>query len=145
MTTNQEPEARDLIALLRSAKTIAVVGASPRPDRPSHAIAQYLIRNGYRVIPVNPGHDRLLGETAYPDVASIPAEITVDIVDIFRRPEHIPGIVDQAIARGVRAVWMQLGLSDEPSAARARAAGLIVVMNHCIMVEHGRLLGPRRP
>jgi hypothetical protein len=129
----------EIAELLRAAHTVAVVGVSPRPERDSHEIAVYLRRNGYRVIPVNPGLTELFGELAYPDVASIPPTLEIDIVDIFRKPEFIPAIVDQAIARKVRAVWMQLGLADEASARRARAAGLTVVMNRCIKVEHARL------
>jgi predicted CoA-binding protein len=126
--------------LLRSAHTIAVVGVSSRPDRDSHDVAAYLVRHGYRVIPVNPALGELFGEVAYPDLAAIPAALQIDVVDIFRRQEHIPAIVDQAIARRVRAVWLQLGLADEASARRARAAGLTVVMDRCIKVEHARLV-----
>ncbi len=134
-----------IAALLRSAHTIAVVGVSARPERDSHDVAAYLHRHGYRVVPVNPALTELFGEAAYPDLAAVPASVTVDIVDIFRRQEFIPAIVEQAIARGARAVWMQLGLADEAAARRARAAGLAVVMNRCIKVDHARLLGRRAP
>jgi uncharacterized protein len=136
---SDNPDASAIGELLRSAHTVAVVGVSSRPDRDSHDVAAYLVRHGYRVIPVNPALGELFGEVAYPDLAAIPAALQIDIVDIFRRPEHIPAIVDQAIARRVRAVWMQLGLADEASARRARAAGLAVVMDRCIKVEHARL------
>ncbi len=125
--------------ILRSVKTIAVVGLSDKPDRDSYMVARYLQGHGYRIIPVNPAAQEILGERSYPDLASIPAEITVDVVDIFRKPEFIPAIVDAAIARGARAVWMQLGLAHNAAAEKARAAGLAVVMDRCIKVEHARL------
>ena len=131
----------DIAALLRAARTIAVVGASPSPDRDSHRVARYLRDHGYRVVPVNPGVDTLLGERCYPDLASIPADVPIDIVDIFRKVEFIPAIVEQAIARQAGAVWMQLGLVDPAAARRARDAGLAVVMDLCIKVEHARWLG----
>jgi uncharacterized protein len=141
--SGQEVAPGAIAKLLGSAHTIAVVGVSDRPDRDSHAVASYLVEHGYRVIPVNPGLDELFGEVAYPSLAAIPPAVAIDIVDIFRRREFIPAIVDQAIARGVRAVWMQLGLADEASARRARGAGLSVVMNRCIKVDHALLLGGR--
>jgi len=125
--------------LLSEAKTIAVVGLSDDPARDSHRIAAYLQDRGYRVIPVNPRVGEVLGEKAYPDLPSVP--VPIDIVDVFRRVEAIPAIVDEAIAAGAKAVWMQLGLAHNASAEKARAAGLDVVMNKCIMVEHRRL-GP---
>jgi predicted CoA-binding protein len=125
--------------LLSEAKTIAVVGLSDDPARDSHRIAAYLQDRGYRVIPVNPRVGEVLGEKAYPDLPSVP--VPIDIVDVFRRVEAIPAIVDEAIAVGAKAVWMQLGLAHNASAEKARAAGLDVVMNKCIMVEHRRL-GP---
>ena len=123
-----------LAALLTTARRIAVVGLSPKPGRPSHQVAAYLLAAGYEVIPVNPGHDRLLGLTAYPDLRLVPGR--VDIVDIFRRAEEVPAIVEEAIAIGAGAVWMQLGIVHEQAAARARAAGLTVVMDRCLMVDH---------
>jgi predicted CoA-binding protein len=125
--------------LLSDAKTVAVVGLSENPARDSHRIAAYLQDHGYRVIPVNPKlHGEVLGEKAYPDLASVP--VAIDIVDVFRKPEAIPGIVDDAIAVKAKAVWMQLGLAHNAAAEKARAAGLEVVMSKCIMVQH-RLLG----
>ena len=124
--------------LLTAARTIAVVGLSPDPDRDSHRVAAYLQEHGYRVIPVNPSASEVLGERAYPDLASVPAPI--DIVDVFRKPEAIPGIVDDAISVKAKAVWMQLGLANNAAAQKARAAGLAVVMNKCIMVQHRHLL-----
>lgn len=124
----------DIRRLLSQAKTIAVVGLSEDPARDSHRIAAYLQEQGYRVIPVNPKVRAVLGEKGYPDLSSVP--VPIDIVDVFRRVEAIPAIVEEAIAVGAKAVWMQLGLAHNASAEKARAAGLTVVMNKCIMVEH---------
>jgi predicted CoA-binding protein len=129
---------REIDEILSDARTIAVVGLSKKPDRESHMVARYLQANGYRIFPVNPGVAEVLGERSYPDLASLPAEIAIDVVDIFRKPEFIPAIVDAAIARGARAVWMQLGLVQNAAAERARAAGLGVVMDRCMKVEHAR-------
>jgi predicted CoA-binding protein len=130
---------RDLLA---SARTIAVVGASPNPSRPSYDIIRYLLAAGYRVIPVNPGHggQTILGQAVYATLANVP--VPVDIVDIFRRQDALSGVVDEALALSPRpkAIWMQLGLSDEAAAARAEAAGLQVVMDRCIKVDHARLI-----
>ena len=129
---------RALRNLLESTRRIAVVGCSPRPDRDSHVIARYLVDAGYDVVPVNPGQDKILGLDCFPDVASIPGP--VDIVDIFRRPEHVPEIVEQAIAAKAKSVWMQLGVGHEEAAERASEAGLLVVVERCIRVVHGTLL-----
>jgi hypothetical protein len=123
-------------SLLTSARTVAVIGCSADPQRDSHRVAAYLQRAGYRVIPVNPGLDELLGERCYSDLASIPAEVEIDIVDVFRRPEHVPPIADQAIARGSRALWLQLGITNPEAERRAAEAGLQVVSNRCLKVEH---------
>ena len=123
--------------LLTSARTIAVVGLSPKEARPSHQVARYLIAAGYEVIPVNPGQSEILGRTCYPDLVSVP--VAVDIVDIFRRSEDVGPIVEAAVAIGARAVWMQLGVVNEEAAHRARAAGLTVVMDRCLKVEHRNL------
>jgi uncharacterized protein len=124
-------------AILSAYRTIAVVGLSPNPDRPSHEVSAYMQEMGYRIIPVNPNVPAVLGEVAYPSLRDIPQP--VEIVDIFRRPEHVPAIVDDAIAIGAKVIWMQLGISDEASAARALAAGLAVVMNRCIATTHHAL------
>jgi len=134
-----EGSAEEIARVLRTARTIAVVGVSPRPERDSYEVAHYLQEHGYRIVPVNPGAEEILGERCYPEVAAIPAATRIDVVDIFRRVEYIPEIVEQAIARGAGAVWMQLGLADEASARRAREAGLAVVVNRCMKVEHARL------
>lgn len=121
--------------ILDRSRTWAVVGASPRPARPSHGVMQTLLRQGYEVIPVTPNADEVLGLPTYPDLASIPDEVTIDVVDVFRRSEHAGAHVDEAIAVGARAVWLQLGVIDEEAAERARAAGLDVVMDRCPAIE----------
>jgi len=134
----------EIDGLLARARTIAVVGISAKPDRDSHQVAKYLQAAGYRIVPVTPGATEILGERAWPDLASIPPDLAIDIVDIFRRPEHIPPIVEAAIARGAQAVWMQRGLAHNAAAERARQAGLAVVMDRCMKVEHGRWAAARR-
>ena len=125
--------------VLTQTHTWAVVGCSPDPSRDSHRIAQVLRRNGFRVIPVNPAVDELLGERCYPSVGAIPAAEAVDVVDIFRRADQAAAHVDEAIAAGARAVWMQLGVIDVAAADRALAAGLDVVMDRCPAIELPRL------
>ncbi len=120
----------EIAKLLEEAKTIAVVGISEKPDRPSNDVASYLIGRGYEVIPVNPALEQVLGRRCFKDLASIGKP--VDIVDVFRRPEAVPEITAEAIASGARAIWMQEGVSHEESAKRARAAGLIVIEDLCI-------------
>ncbi len=129
----------DIRDILTTARVVAVVGWSPNPDRPSHGVAAYLARQGYRVIPVNPGQAGkiALGEVVQPSLAAIDGP--VDMVDIFRRSEEAGAVVDAAIAIGAGAVWMQLGVRDDAAAARARAAGLRVVMNRCPAIEMPRL------
>jgi predicted CoA-binding protein len=124
--------------LLRSVRTIAVVGLSSKKWRPSHGVSQYLQRAGYRIIPVNPHETEVLGEKASPSLEAVPEK--VDIVNIFRRSEFVPEIVEAAIRRRARAVWMQEGVIHEAAAARARQAGLDVVMDRCILKEHRRIL-----
>ncbi len=124
---------------LRETKAIAVVGMSPRPDRPSHYVAKYLMEQGYRIIPVNPAVDQVLGMKSYPDLVSIPG--TIDMVDIFRRSSQVPPIVDDAIAAGARFIWMQDGVVHEDAAAKARASGISVVMDNCTLREHSRIYG----
>lgn len=124
--------------ILRDSRTVAVVGLSSNPERPSYEVAHYLQQRGYRIIPVNPNETEVLGEQAYPDLLSIPEPI--DVVDIFRRSEAVPPIVEQAIKIGAKAVWMQKGVSHEEAAAQARRAGLLVVMDRCMMAETRRLV-----
>ncbi|NLS79458.1 MAG: CoA-binding protein [Chloroflexi bacterium] len=126
--------------ILEKSKTIAIVGLSPNPERDSHEVARYLQSQGYRIIPVNPQASEILGERSYASLADVPDP--VDVVDIFRRPEHVPPIVEAAIAKGIPAIWMQLGVVNEEAAAQARAAGLQVIMDRCMQVEHRRLLRP---
>lgn len=130
---SQNDPIRDL--LLR-ARTIAVVGCSPRPARDSHRIAAYLLEVGYRVVPVNPGHDAILGQRCYPDLRSIPHEVAVDIVDVFRRPEEVPAVAEAAVERGAGALWLQLGVANAEAERLAAEAGLEVISDRCIMVEH---------
>ncbi len=123
--------------VLRSSRTIAVVGLSSKRWRPSYGVAEYMKRAGYRIIPVNPQETEILGEKCYPDLDSVPEP--VDIVDIFRRPEYVPEIVEAAIRKGAKAVWMQEGVVNEEAAHRAESAGLAVAMDHCILKDHRRL------
>ena len=123
--------------ILRSARVIAVVGLSGKRFRPSYGVAEYLQREGYRVIPVNPSETEVLGEKCYPDLDAVPEP--VDIVDVFRRSEFVPEIVEAAIRKGAKAVWMQEGVIHEAAARRAEAAGLTVIMDRCILKEHRRL------
>ena len=125
--------------ILQRTKVIAVVGLSDRPERPSHDVASYLQQQGYRIIPVNPRlSGPVLGEQPYPDLESVP--YPVDLVNIFRRPEEVPPVVESAVRIGAPAVWMQLGVVNEDAAAKAGAAGLDVVMDKCIKIEHRALL-----
>jgi len=125
--------------ILTGFKTIAVVGLSPKTDRPSYRVASYLKSKGYKIIPVNPNATEILGEKCYPDLSSIPEK--VEVVDIFRRSEDVPPIVDEAIKIGARAIWMQEGIVNNEAARKAEGAGLIVVMDKCMYKEHARLIG----
>ena len=128
----------DVRKILTSTKTIAVVGLSNKPDRPSYEVAEYLKAAGYRIIPVNPTIKEALGEKAYPSLRDVPGK--VDVVQIFRRPEEVPAVVEDAIAIGAKVVWMQPGAENEDAAARAEAAGLKVVVGACMMVTHRNLV-----
>lgn len=127
--------------ILLSTRTIASVGLSSNMEKESYWIASYLKEQGYRVIPVNPTADEILGEKAYPDLESIPEQ--VDVVQVFRRPEDVPPVVDAAIQAGAKVVWMQEGIVHEEAAQKAREAGLQVVMDACMRMTHRRLIGPR--
>ena len=159
---------RTIEQILKETKVIAVVGLSDKPDRPSFGVAMYLQSQGYRIIPVNPNITEALGEKAYPNLTSVPHKI--DLVDIFRRPADVPPVVDEAIARltlnpslpkdmgfhlerdgkaerrsnEAPAVWMQLGIVNQPTADKAASAGLDVVMDHCAKVEHQKLRAQRK-
>jgi predicted CoA-binding protein len=128
---------RPIAEILKTAKVIAVVGLSPDPSRDSHDVARYLQGQGYRIVPVNPAAAEVLGEKSYPSLKDVSGP--VDVVDIFRRAEFVPAIVDEAIAKGAKAIWMQLGIVHEAAAKKAEAAGLDVVMDRCAKVEHARL------
>jgi uncharacterized protein len=132
------PSDAQIAELLRTARTIAVVGLSSKKWRASYGVAEYLQSVGYRIIPVNPGEREILGEKSYERLEDVPEK--PDIVDIFRRSEAVPEIVDAAIRAGAKAVWMQEGVVNEEAAARARQAGLLVMMDTCILREHHRLL-----
>ncbi|MEO5751650.1 MAG: CoA-binding protein [Usitatibacter sp.] len=136
-------EARDdavkIRRILRSCKTLAVVGLSAQWHRPSYFAAKYMQEHGYRIIPVNPMYDSILGEKCYKSLRDIPDR--VEIVDCFRKPAEIPALADDAIAIGAKVLWMQLGVQNEEARARAEAAGLEVVDNRCVKIEHGRFFG----
>ena len=143
-------DAAEIGRALAEARTVAVVGCSPNPARPSHTIARYLQGRGYRVIPVNPGHREILGEKCYRSLSEIPADVRVDIVDVFRRSSEVGPVADAAIARGIGFFFMQQGVIDERAAGRLEQAGIPVAMDRCILVERERLAfdgkgGARRP
>ena len=127
------------IKVLKSSKTIVVVGLSDKPERPSYAVASYLVEHGYNVIPVNPMITRWKGIPAYRSLNDIPKKEKIDIVDIFRKSEEISPIVDEAIKIGAKIVWMQLGVINEEAAEKARKAGILVVMDKCIKIEHAKI------
>ncbi len=134
--------------VLKTTRVVAVVGVSPNPIRPSYYVARYLGLKGFTVIPVNPGHagGEILGRRVYADLASIPKDAGVDMVDIFRRSDAVPAIVDEALAElpGLKTIWMQIGVEHEEAAAKAEAAGLAVVQNRCPKIEYQRLFGELR-
>jgi uncharacterized protein len=134
----RNPANEQIRDLLVRARTIAVVGLSPRPERPSHRIAQRLKSWGYRVVPVRPALSEVLGEKAYSRLADVPGRI--DLVNVFRAAEQVGPIVEQCIALSLPALWIQEGIVNEPAAERARAAGMVVVMDRCISVEYRRLM-----
>lgn len=136
------PDDESIRALLAAARTIAVVGLSANPARPSHGVARALQRHGFRIVPVNPNVGEVLGETAYAALDDIP--FTVDIVDVFRSPQHVPALVDTCLRLGLPALWLQDGVVHAAAALRARQAGMTVVMNRCIARDGLALLRPRR-
>ena len=127
--------------ILNSSRTVAVVGLSSKPDRPSYKVASYLKEQSYNIIPVNPTEKEILGEPCYPDLASVP--MSIDVVNIFRRSADVPPLVEEAIKIGAKAVWMQEGVINEEAANRAREAGLMVVMDKCMLKEHQNLRSGR--
>ncbi len=132
--------AEALRRILREARTVAVVGLSPKPWRTSHQVARYLQAAGYRIVPVHPGHPEVLGERSYPTLTAAAAEHALDVVDVFRRSDAVGPIVDEAIGLRPRLIWLQVGVVDGAAAARAAAAGVPLVMDRCLMVDH-RALG----
>jgi len=136
MIISDDPEA--IRRVLVGSRTIAVVGCSPKPDRDSYQIAKYLIEKGYDVVPVNPGQAEILGLKCYPDVKSIPRK--VDIVDVFRAPEHIPPIAEDAVAAKAECLWLQTGIVHDDAARKASDAGLYVIQDRCISVAHRTLI-----
>jgi predicted CoA-binding protein len=140
MFENPDSEAR--CALLKQVKNIAVVGLSPNPARPSYGVSAALQKFGYRVIPVHPQAATILGEKVYRRLADIPGKI--DLVDVFRQPQHVDEIIDQCIALGLKAVWLQDGVVNEPAAQRARAAGMTVIMDRCIYRDYVNECSPPR-
>lgn len=130
----QERSVSTIVEILRTCRTIAVGGASSKPGRPSNRVAGYMKAQGYRIIPVNPNEQSVVGEKAYPSLAAVPGSI--DLVDIFRKPKDVLPIVEEAIAIGAKAVWMQEGVINEAAAARAEEAGLLVVIDRCWLKEH---------
>jgi len=139
---HSNPSDQELRQILSNASTIAVVGASSKPDRSSYGIMRRLQQVGYRVVPVNPNETEVLGERAYPSLKDVP--IRIDIVDVFRRPEFTPAIADDAVAVGAKVLWLQSGIENADAAARARAGGLTVVMDACLATVHSFLRVPRK-
>ena len=129
--------------ILQNCRTIAVVGLSPKPERDSHHVAEYLQQQGYRIVPINPMATEILGERCWPsltEAAQHLGAVRIDLVDVFRNSADVPPIADEAIAIGAQALWLQLGVQNDAACERARAAGLQVVQNHCALVEHQRLV-----
>jgi Predicted CoA-binding protein len=140
------PSISDLRRILASCRILAVVGLSPQWHRPSYFAAKYMQAHGYRIVPVNPGAQEILGEPCYPTVTAAAEAMAreglrIDMVECFRKSEDIPPLAEEAIAIGARCLWLQLGVVNEAAAARARAAGLEVVMDRCVKIEHARLFG----
>jgi predicted CoA-binding protein len=134
-------ERDELRAMLGAARTIAVVGLSGRPGRPSFEVARYLQEHGYRIVPINPNETEVLGETAYPSLLDVPDDVAIDVVDVFRRAEHTPEVARQAVAIGAKVLWLQEGIVNDEADEIASAAGLDVIMGICIMKVRRRLMG----
>lgn len=136
------PDDAGIRDLLRSVRRIAVVGLSPKTHRASNHVARYLLEQGYEIVPVYPREEQILGQGVFRRVQDVPGR--VDLVDVFRRSEHLPAVIDDVLAAGAAALWLQVGCIDEDGARRASEAGLRVVMDRCVMVDHARLLGRER-
>lgn len=132
-----EGDARDVVARVLSFKTIAVVGCSPKPERAGHYVPAYMQEQGYKIVPVNPGHDEILGEKCYESLSAIP--FAVDVVNVFRRSEDVPPVIDEAIKIKAKAVWLQSGITHPEAEEKARKAGLLVVSDRCMLVERRSL------
>ena len=135
------PSDQELRSILGDSTTIAVVGLSSNPYRPSNEVAEFLQSKGYRIVPVNPKETEVLGERAYPSLLDVPQEIPIDVVDVFRRAEHTPEIADQAVARGAKVLWLQEGIADDDARRIGEDAGLTVIMGLCIKKQQQRLEG----
>lgn len=135
------PSVDELRELLQQARTIAVVGLSPKPLRPSYSVSSYMQRAGYRIIPINPGHEQILGAPSYPTLSAAARDHEIDIVNVFRRSDLAGAVVDEALALRPppKLIWLQLGVEDRAAAERADAAGIPFVMDHCLAIEHRRL------
>ena len=133
-------EKKEIRRILENCRTVAVVGISPKEDRPSYEVAFYLKSKGYRIIPVRPDGEEILGEKVYRQLAEIPEEVEVDVIDIFRKSEDVPPVVEEAIKRGAKVIWMQEGVIHLEAAAKAEKAGLKVVMDRCMKKEHQKLI-----
>ena len=140
MTPSTTP-AQDIAHILATCRTVAVVGLSPKPHRDSYEIAQYMQRQGWRIVPINPAAQvtEILGEKVYPGLVEAAKHVRIDLVDVFRNSADVPPVADEAIAIGAKALWLQLGIENAASAEKARASGLLVVQNRCLLVEHRRL------
>lgn len=138
----EESERRELLARARS---IAIVGLSDKPERDSNIVGRYLAGQGYRILPINPAQPEIMGRRSYPSLAAVPPEEPIDIVDVFRRSEEVPPIVAEAIARGVGAIWLQLGVTNPAALATARAHGILTEEDRCLKIEHERLGRPGPP
>lgn len=138
MSQLENPSPEEIKKILEHARVIAVVGLSPKPERASNEVANYLQSKGYKIIPVNPGYDRILGEKSYPSLADIPEK--VDIVDIFRRPEQVGPIIDEAIKIGAKVVWLQLGIRNDLEAEKVLRTGHTVIQDKCMFREHKALM-----
>jgi predicted CoA-binding protein len=134
-------EAQELRTMLGNVRTIAVVGLSSRPGRPSYEVARYLQEHGYRIVPVNPNETEVFGEPAYASLLDVPDDVAIDVVDVFRRPEHTPVVARQAVSVGAKVLWLQEGIVSDEAQAIAEAAGLDVIMGICIMKVRKRLMG----
>ena len=140
MVTELSPEERELRSLLGEARVVAVVGISSKPWRPSHEVASYLQQHGYRIVPVNPNEEEVLGEQAYASLLDVPQDLHVDVVDVFRRADHTPAVARDAVAIGARVLWLQEGIVSDEAARIASDGGLEVIMGVCIMKVRERLM-----